>query len=325
MSVSLAVSGDSHPGLVHLRNEDSLAIAPQAGGGLLLVVCDGMGGMGRGDQASRIAIGRIAEVFASAEGDVRARMAAAVTEADRTIRTELNSTGRGHAGCTVAMVHVRDDVAEVGWVGDSRAYAVRDGAVIARTKDHKLVQELVDMGQLTPEEAKRSPLSSVITRAIGGRAPGGAGITPSFLEPWSLRPGDRLLLCSDGLADLVSDDEIGEFLAEDPGDTLADGVPPGPAQLVQALIKVACDRGGHDNISVILAAVQPGEVPPDVAAHLAGAVVAPPSPPTPAPVVRRPPPLPAPRVVLDPLSAWWLAVPAAIGVLGWMIVHLLRG
>ncbi len=314
MGSSVVAFGDSHPGLVHPRNEDSLAIAPQPDGAYLLVVCDGMGGMGRGDQASRLAVRHLLMAFGAAEGDLKERLLKSVTSTDLAIRAALCVGGRGHAGCTVAIAHVFEGTAQVAWVGDSRVYLVRSGAVITRTRDHKLVQELVDLGQLTPEEAKRSSLSSVITRALGGRPPGPLATQPAFLEPWKTEPGDTIVLCSDGLADLVPDEELPSLLA------------PKPEGSVAKMIQVACDRGGHDNISVIVANFGPEGAPDDVAPREAGAVTVLPEP-TPAPVTRTVSSADAARArraTEARLSPPWLVVPAAVGVVAWAIIHSLN-
>lgn len=275
MGLSLHAHADSHPGMQHPRNEDSVAIAPQPDGSVVLLLCDGMGGMGRGDQASRLGILRVLEGFARTPGDTRAKATEAVGYADTELRERLCVGGRGHAGSTVALAHIADDVLRVGWAGDSRVYHVRGGVVATRTKDHKLVAELVELGQLTPEEAKKSTLSSVITRALGGRPPGGFVTQPAFLDDIALQVGDRIVLSSDGMADLVTDEELPELLAGTPEEAVA------------RLIQTACDRGGHDNISVIVCHVNDEGAPPMVPELQAGAVVNAPDP-TPVPAGRSP-------------------------------------
>jgi serine/threonine protein phosphatase PrpC len=244
MSRMLQVQGATHPGNVHPKNEDSHAVVRLPDGGQLLVVCDGMGGMGRGDQASQLAVQVIEKAFLEATGTVRERLRAAIRAADEAVRATLCVGGQGCPGSTAVLVHVDQGVAHVAWVGDSRAYLVRDGRVVERTRDHKLVQDLVDSGQLTPEEARRSTLGSVITRALGGNPPGVNVSQPAELEkPWELLPGDRVLLCSDGLCDLVTDAEMPRLVGAD-----------APRSATERLVQAAVDRGGHDNITVVLAA-----------------------------------------------------------------------
>lgn len=244
MSRLLQVQGATHPGNVHPKNEDSHAVVRLPDGGQLLVVCDGMGGMGRGDQASQLAVQVIEKAFLEAIGTVRERLRAAIGAADEAVRARLCVGGHGCPGSTAVLVHIAQGVAHVAWVGDSRAYLVRDGRVVERTRDHKLVQDLVDSGQLTPEEARRSTLGSVITRALGGNPPGVNVSQPAELEkPWELLPGDRVLLCSDGLCDLVTDAEMPRLVGVD-----------APRSAAERLVQAAVERGGHDNITVVLAA-----------------------------------------------------------------------
>jgi serine/threonine protein phosphatase PrpC len=159
------------------------------------------------------------------------------------------TTGEGWAGSTAALVRLEEEApsgpatAFVAWVGDSRAYLLRSGRVLERTRDHKLVQELIDSGQLTEQEARRTSLSSVITRALGGRPPGTPPVVAGTLAPWRLFPEDRIVICSDGLCDLVDDDELAVLVDRDP-----------PDEVCARLIDVANERGGHDNITVIVGA-----------------------------------------------------------------------
>src|SRR5688500_5989844 len=160
----------THPGLHHPRNEDTFNVLPTSEGGLLLVVCDGMGGMGRGAEASRLAVHVLSAEMSRSEGLPPDRMRHALRVADQRVREDLCVEGGELPGSTAVMVYVIEGVAHVAWVGDSRAYLIRDGRVVFRTRDHKLVEELVDAGQLTPEEARDSALAHVVTRALGGRS-----------------------------------------------------------------------------------------------------------------------------------------------------------
>jgi serine/threonine protein phosphatase PrpC len=242
----------THAGLVHPKNEDSAAILTVGPDSLLMVLCDGMGGMGRGDLASQLAVREIGVGFANAEGTVAQRLTAAIVHADRVVRSELCNTEEGWPGSTAVVVHVERATARLAWVGDSRGYLIRDHRVIARTRDHKLVQELVDAGQLTPEEAKRSPLGSVITRSLGGRPPTMPAVEPELLPEWKLKIGDRVVLCTDGLSDLVTDAELPKMLANRSVVSVGD-----------QLIAAALSRGGHDNITVVVAACDdPDETAP---------------------------------------------------------------
>lgn len=242
MPLPLRAHSATHPGLHHSRNEDAYSVLPTVEGGLLLVVCDGMGGMGRGDEASRLAIDVLCSVMSRSEGLPPERMRLALRAADQRIRDELCAEIE-QPGATAVMVYVLDGAAHVAWVGDSRAYLVRDGRIVYRTRDHKLVEELVEAGQLTPEQAKESALAHVVTRALGGRPASEPPVLPATLGyAWKLHHGDRILLCSDGVSDLVDDDEISDLI---------DRIP--PAEGTSRLVETALLRGGHDNITCILA------------------------------------------------------------------------
>jgi protein phosphatase len=239
--VSLAVDSRTHIGLLHHTNEDSWTTFDTPSG-QLLAVCDGMGGMGRGDEASAIAVQVLEEELSSATGFAPERMESAVQTADVAIRKKLAVPGNT-PGSTAVLVHVEGGLAHVTWAGDSRAYLMRGGEVIDRTRDHKLVNELVDAGELSEAEAKVSTLAHVVTKALGGRGPNEPPILPDSLpHPWKLKQGDLILLCSDGLCDLVDDEELGRVV---------DGVDLGGD--LDHLVQMALDRGGHDNITIILA------------------------------------------------------------------------
>lgn len=242
MPLPLRAHSATHPGLVHPKNEDAWAVLPTTEGGLLLMVCDGMGGMGRGDEASKLAIEVLSEVMSEGDGLPPDRMRQALRVADQRIRDVLCGDYE-QPGSTAVMVYVLDGAAHVAWVGDSRAYLIRNGRVLYRTRDHKLVEELVDAGQLTPDEARESTLAHVVTRALGGRSPAEPAVHPATLGyPWKLQRDDRVLLCSDGVCDLVEDDEIGAMVDRS-----------SPAEGTARLVETSLLRGGHDNITCIVA------------------------------------------------------------------------
>lgn len=259
MPVPLTAHSATHPGLHHPKNEDSYAVLTTDEGGILLLVCDGMGGMGRGDEASKLAVEVITEAVLRGSGLPPDRLRSALREADQKIRDALCDDDFGLPGSTAVMVYVVDGAGHVAWVGDSRAYLVREGKVIDRTRDHKLVEELVDAGQLTPAEAKASAFAHVVTRALGGRAPGEPAVNAATLGyPWKLLTGDRILVCSDGVCDLVEDDEI-------PG--LLDGGSDEDA--TARLVEISLARGGHDNITCVVATWEgPNWVEEDVSTPL---------------------------------------------------------
>ena len=200
-TLPLRTDSRTDPGQVHERNEDRFAVFDGAQGSRVLLVCDGMGGMGRGDEAARVAVDSLTtSLSATPSEDVRAWLAQAMRDADATVRDELCHPGESaQPGSTAVIVYITDGTAEVCWVGDSRAYHVRGTSILSRTRDHKLVEDLVDAGQMSASDARHSSLAHVVTRALGGKSKGEPGVTPALLpKAWKLAPGDRILLCSDG-------------------------------------------------------------------------------------------------------------------------------
>jgi protein phosphatase len=239
----------SHPGRVRTNNEDTVAFALPAGGGpagggvdarsdALLLVADGMGGHAAGEVASRIA----ADVFHRCFFAVPDRPVHEVlVECFDTANAEIFEAGQHNPeyagmGTTCTAIAVRNNRAWLAHVGDSRAYMMREDDFRQISEDHTLVAELVRKGSLTREEAAVSPERNVILKALGTAA----HVAPSIWdEGMALRPDDRLLLCSDGLSDLVPDTTMKQFVS-----TLS------PIDACSALIDAALDAGGHDNVSV---------------------------------------------------------------------------
>jgi serine/threonine protein phosphatase PrpC len=243
MSLPLATSATTHPGLLHPKNEDSHAVFETEEGGIVLLVCDGMGGMGRGDEASRLAVDLLRAELTGGRGFPPDRLRIALRRADDEVRRQLCSSGEGNPGSTAVVVYVLDGAGHVAWVGDSRAYHLRRGVVIERTRDHKLVEELVDSGQLTPAQARASALAHVVTRALGGRSVREATVKPgSPGHVWKLLRGDRVVVMSDGVCDLLDDDEIARVTCEGTIEGARD-----------RLVEIALKRGGHDNITAVVA------------------------------------------------------------------------
>jgi PPM family protein phosphatase len=213
-------------------NEDNaFARAP------VFVVADGMGGAQAGEVASKIAT----ETFEKGlpdSGSPEERLAERVREANHQIH-ELSRADRERAGMgtTLTAAYVDDTSVAIAHVGDSRAYLFRDGTLERLTQDHSLVEELVRQGKLTPEQAAGHPQRSIITRALGPEA-------SVEVDTWTypVRAGDILLLCSDGLTTMISEDRVTEILSEA-------GSLEGTAA---ALIDAANEAGGRDNITVVL-------------------------------------------------------------------------
>jgi serine/threonine protein phosphatase PrpC len=217
-------------------NEDSAFARPP-----VFVVADGMGGAQAGEVASRIAV----EVFQQGlpdSGSPEERLASRAREANRRIH-ELSQTERERhgMGTTLTAVYLDDATVSIAHVGDSRAYLFRDGVLQRLTKDHTLVGALVDEGKLTEEQAAEHPQRSIITRALGPE--------PTVeVDTWTypVRVGDVLLLCSDGLTSMISDDQV----------TAVIGATDDLSVAAQGLIDEANAAGGRDNITVVLFRVE---------------------------------------------------------------------
>jgi serine/threonine protein phosphatase PrpC len=215
--------------------------------GALLVIADGMGGSQAGEIASRITIDTVLREYRNdAVADPAAALLTAIERANEAVHREsLEHPDRGGMGTTCTAVVILDADIFVGHVGDSRAYLVHHGKIQQITQDHSLVQQLVRENQITAEQARIDPRRNVVTRSVGvGRE--------VQVDAWrygeSLQPGDTVVLCTDGLHGVVQDAEIGE---------LASG--PDLEQAAHALIARANERGGPDNITVILARRTPGD------------------------------------------------------------------
>jgi PPM family protein phosphatase len=247
MSLTLRTATASNPGLVRTNNEDS-AYA----GGRLLAVADGVGGMPAGELASDIVIrvlsplGEAPETGAADTGDaaetgepLRA-LRDAIEEANRQIRaaSEADPATEGMGTTVTALLLVGDQFALL-HVGDSRAYLVRDGELRQITKDDTFVQSLVDQGLITKDEARNHPQRSLITRAVQGQH-----VAPTT-RMLPAQAGDRYLLCSDGLSDVVTDEAIGQTLQ-----SYADR-----QHCVEQLVKLALQAGAPDNVTAVLADV----------------------------------------------------------------------
>lgn len=224
----------THNGAVRELNEDRFVELPQAG---LWAVADGMGGHQAGDVAAQMAADALVRVAAGnaapSPGDV--------IEAVEAVNSALlarggSANGGGTSGSTLVSLLIDENGYTCIWVGDSRAYLFRDGRLTRISRDHSLVQEMVDAGVLTPEQARNHPRGHVITRAIGVA-------DPIRLEAiaGSIEAGDIFLLCSDGLTGTLEDSEIEAFLS---GGEL---IPAADAMLAASLGKHA-----RDNVTLVL-------------------------------------------------------------------------
>lgn len=250
---TVAVCGITDVGLARSNNEDAFRVMDLTAAesvevsehtlvelgprGMLLVVCDGMGGEKAGEVASALAVDVIcAHLASSREEDPAAALRGAVEHANELVVSAATEPQRRGMGATVIAVLIRGAHAYTAEVGDSRAYVLRGGTLTQITTDQTYVQLLLDQGVLTPETVKGSTAKNVVLQAIGK--------APQLVvaqHRLALRNGDRLLLCSDGLSSYVTDAEIGGVLASRVSldEACAD------------LVALANDRGGHDNITAV--------------------------------------------------------------------------
>jgi PPM family protein phosphatase len=232
--------GLTHAGKVRQNNEDALLVG-EGEDETLFVVADGIGGFEAGEVASSLAV----DALKGLKPDESFK--AAIVEANR----KIVAAGRGDeklSGMGTTVVAIRfsgkqgEPVAEVAHVGDSRAYLRRGGDMNPITEDHSLVAELVRSGDLTRDQAAEHPQKNLITRALG--ADDEVDVDTAILP---IEAGDRILLCSDGLSDMVSEAGISEILAEFPDD---------PERAARGLLSAALDAGGNDNITVVVVDVK---------------------------------------------------------------------
>jgi PPM family protein phosphatase len=224
-------AGLTNRGIVREKNEDSILTDPT---GTLWAVADGMGGYGNGDVASDIVIDCLAQIPDGV--DPGPALVARLKEANRLVLERQRSPGMGRMGSTVVAVLIARAVAHVAWVGDSRAYLLRGGHLRPLTRDHSVVQEMVDRGELSPDEAEGHPESHMVTRAVGGSEE-----LDVDLVSIPLAVGDRLLLCSDGLTRCVYEQTVEALLSRASS----------PEEACQKLLREALDSGAPDNVSAI--------------------------------------------------------------------------
>jgi PPM family protein phosphatase len=257
MPLTLRYAVRSDRGLVRGNNEDSVYAGPR-----LLAIADGMGGHAAGEVASKIVISTLEPLDEDRPlGDMLSALRKAVEEANREIADEVKRDSELD-GMGTTLTALRFSGAQIGLahVGDSRAYLMRGDHLSQITHDDTYVQSLVDQGRLTPDEAANHPRKSVILRALTG-----AAVDPD-VSIREARPGDRYLLCTDGLSDVVSAQTLYETLAE--GD---------PQECADRLVDLALRGGGPDNVTCIVADVVSSDYGDDVPV-IAGAFVDPTTP-----------------------------------------------
>lgn len=270
--IHLRTGSRTSTGQVRENNEDSLHLW-EAPSFVLAVVADGMGGAAAGEEASRIAVEAVEDGLIALEPDsetlrnlseelIVQKLRDAIRRGNLNIvrRAAIDPEMRG-MGTTVTLAFVRDMHAIVAHVGDSRAYLVDSGTrdITQITDDHSLVEALVAAGHLTHEQAEEHPLRNVLYRALGQNEDVDVDVYEAHL-----RLGDRLVLCSDGLTRHVKPHEIAEIVLAERD----------PEHASQSLIDLANDRGGEDNVSVIIIAVE-GSLPENVKMKLEKIIIDP--------------------------------------------------
>lgn len=236
--LTIHAAGQTDVGLVRKANEDSILLMGEQS---FWLVADGMGGHANGALASQTAVSgfkalQLSEDFDEAINEIAGRMHAVNSRL-----AHMNKTAdAGQMGTTAIALLVREDKFAIIWVGDSRAYIFRRGGLFQVSVDHTHVQDLVDEGILTADEAKDHPMGHVLTRALGVQDDVQVDVVQDVIEP-----GDRIILCSDGLTGPVSDTKIREIVARCSAETA-----------VTELIAAAYDGGAADNVTVIVAAIE---------------------------------------------------------------------
>ena len=260
----LNVDAQTHPGMTGKNNEDRYAVASfvldkkDRMPVLFAVLSDGIGGHRAGEVAAELAVNHIMQAVAKSDGrHIQETIAVAVNEASEAIAAHSGSNENLKGmGATCAAVWIVGDKLHTAYVGDSRIYLMRGGRIQQLTVDHTWVQEAIDRGVLTPEMAREHPNVHVIRRYLGSPTPPEVDFRLKLFndegdqhaegnQGLQLLPNDILLLCSDGLTDLVWNDEILEVVRSKPN----------LKEATRALIELANSRGGHDNTTVVLIAV----------------------------------------------------------------------
>lgn len=237
-AAEIDVGVQSHTGLVRTVNEDGYLVHDGIG---LYVVADGMGGHQDGKFASETVIRDLAGIGTPASAaDLLERFERSILSANAAIRAHAVRNGGGHVGTTVAALLIHGTSFAVVWCGDSRIYRIRDGRPELLTHDHTEVQQLLDSGVLSREEAKTWPRGHILTRAIG------AEDTPELdLDTGEIAPGDVFVLCSDGLTAHVEDGELAHLANGSDAQASCDG-----------LVETVLSRGARDNVTVVVVRVR---------------------------------------------------------------------
>ena len=248
--MSLRIAAATDVGLRREHNEDCYANwvpsdpAETASRGELLIVADGMGGSAAGEVASRTAVDTVIRQFRESHDGPDLALKQAVEAAHRAVhRMGQEKSELAGMGTTCTAISVRGHELRYAHVGDTRAYLVRNGHIRQLTSDHSLVAQLVQQRLMTPEQARLDPRRNVLTRSIGV---GESVEVDHGAEPTELTPADTILLCTDGLHGLVSDEELARIASQKDLE-----------KACAEFVALARQRGGYDNITVMLARLGP--------------------------------------------------------------------
>lgn len=231
----MIVASRTHIGNVRASNQDALLVRPGLYG-----VADGMGGHKAGDVASRMAVEEVAACLMDRQPSEEALIDAVVKANSAIFREQEDNFDLSGMGTTLTMIWEDENRILLGHVGDSRAYLLRDGDMEQISQDHSMVAEMVRKGLITQEQARRHPYRNVITRALGTEESVQVDVT--LLDK---KPGDTYLICSDGLSEYLSMDQMRDILLNRSMEDAAD-----------LMLQLALDGGGRDNISLVIAEVE---------------------------------------------------------------------
>lgn len=238
----LTIIGKTDIGMIRKQNQDSFKYGTLSDNSVWAVVCDGMGGENGGEVASSLAVESISQsITRSYRGDmtansVRTMLLSAISAANiRVYDKAMSSEALSRMGTTVVAAVVAGGVAHIAYAGDSRVYHISSSSVEQVTKDHTMVQALVERGEITSDQAKNHPQKHVITRALGVEQ----GIDIDYCEVQAAL-GDVLMICTDGLTNFVEESEMVDIVRKS-----------GAEGCLDALINTANSRGGADNITIV--------------------------------------------------------------------------
>jgi serine/threonine protein phosphatase PrpC len=230
-------------GNVRDNNEDSYVCDPDHG---LWAVADGMGGLGFGEVASAISAYAVTTFIREGQG-----VNQAIENAHKAIKSYAQNEAEGtNMGTTIVLLLSSNAIYNIFWVGDSRAYMYRDGGIRQVTTDHSLLQSLIDQGELTQEQAAVDPRKNTVKRTLGVQELDTVR-ADSISDKW--HDGEKLMLCSDGLTEAVTDEQIATIMVGDGSDE----------ELAERLVAASLSNGSRDNITVVIISAPPDSISPD--------------------------------------------------------------